>query len=57
MRPVISDVPLAGSPFPPIADYGFLSDCEACALVAPGGNVGELIDATAPVVDVRIESL
>jgi GH15 family glucan-1,4-alpha-glucosidase len=27
------------SPFPPIADYGFLSDCEACALVAPGGNI------------------
>ena len=23
------------SPFPPIADYGFLSDCETCALVAP----------------------
>ena len=28
-----------GSPFPPIADYGFLSDCEATALVAPSGNV------------------
>ena len=28
-----------GSPFPPIADYGFLSDCEAAALVAPSGNV------------------
>src|SRR5437870_9935721 len=27
------------SPFPPIADYGFLSDCEASALVAPSGNV------------------
>ncbi|HEY2637885.1 MAG TPA: glycoside hydrolase family 15 protein [Solirubrobacteraceae bacterium] len=25
--------------FPPIADYGFLSDCETCALVAPGGAV------------------
>ena len=32
--------PMAGrSPFPPIADYGFLSDCEVCALVAPSGNV------------------
>jgi alpha,alpha-trehalase len=32
--------PTAGrSPFPPIADYGFLSDCEVCALVAPSGNV------------------
>ncbi|GAA2894023.1 glycoside hydrolase family 15 protein [Streptosporangium fragile] len=36
--------PLAGafpgsSPFPPIADYAFLSDCEANALVAPSGNV------------------
>jgi GH15 family glucan-1,4-alpha-glucosidase len=27
------------SPFPPIADYGFLSDCETTALVAPDGNV------------------
>jgi alpha,alpha-trehalase len=29
----------AGSPFAPIADYGFLSDCETCALVAPNGAV------------------
>jgi GH15 family glucan-1,4-alpha-glucosidase len=28
-----------GSPFPPIGDYGFLSDCETTALVAPSGNV------------------
>ena len=27
------------SPFPPIADYGFLSDCETTALVAPSGTV------------------
>ncbi|HEY2550555.1 MAG TPA: glycoside hydrolase family 15 protein [Streptosporangiaceae bacterium] len=27
------------SPFPPIADYAFLSDCEATALVAPDGSV------------------
>jgi alpha,alpha-trehalase len=27
------------SPFPPIAEYGFLSDCEVTALVAPSGNV------------------
>jgi GH15 family glucan-1,4-alpha-glucosidase len=27
------------SPFPPIADYGFLSDCESCALVAPNGSI------------------
>jgi alpha,alpha-trehalase len=27
------------SPFPPIADYAFLSDCESTALVAPNGNV------------------
>ena len=27
------------SPFPPIGDYGFLSDCESMALVAPSGNV------------------
>ena len=31
--------PLGGSPFPPIAEYGFLSDCETTALVAPSGNV------------------
>jgi alpha,alpha-trehalase len=28
-----------GGPFPPIADYAFLSDCEVTALVAPSGNV------------------
>jgi GH15 family glucan-1,4-alpha-glucosidase len=28
-----------GSPFPPIADYGFLSDCEVSALVAPSGTI------------------
>src|SRR5918912_450463 len=27
------------SPFPPIADYAFLSDCETVALIAPSGNV------------------
>jgi GH15 family glucan-1,4-alpha-glucosidase len=31
--------PFGGSPFPPIADYAFLSDCETVALVAPSGNV------------------
>jgi len=30
---------LSGSPFPPIAEYGFLSDCEVSALVAASGNV------------------
>jgi GH15 family glucan-1,4-alpha-glucosidase len=35
----VGDVPLGGSPFPPIADYAFLSDCETTALVAPNGNV------------------
>jgi GH15 family glucan-1,4-alpha-glucosidase len=28
-----------GSPFPPIADYAFLSDCEVNCLVAPSGRV------------------
>ena len=32
------DPPLV-SPFPPIADYGFLSDCETCALIAPSGAI------------------
>ena len=26
------------SRFPPIAEYGFISDCEVCALVAPSGS-------------------
>jgi GH15 family glucan-1,4-alpha-glucosidase len=29
----------AGSPFPPIADYAFLSDCESNCLIAPSGAV------------------
>ncbi len=39
MRQMVGDIPLGGSPYPPIADYAFLSDCETCALVAPNGNV------------------
>jgi GH15 family glucan-1,4-alpha-glucosidase len=35
----LSHSTVGGSPFPPIADYGFISDCEVCALIAPGGNV------------------
>jgi GH15 family glucan-1,4-alpha-glucosidase len=31
--------PDSSSPFPPIADYGFLSDCHTCALVASDGAV------------------
>jgi GH15 family glucan-1,4-alpha-glucosidase len=27
------------SPFPPIADYGFLSDCHTCALLASDGTI------------------
>ncbi|HEX5466550.1 MAG TPA: glycoside hydrolase family 15 protein [Candidatus Limnocylindrales bacterium] len=30
---------LPASSYPPIGDYGFLSDCEVAALVAPSGNV------------------
>ena len=47
MSPSISlpphDAPLSGgSPFPPIADYGFLSDCHTGALVAPDGSTTNL---------------
>jgi GH15 family glucan-1,4-alpha-glucosidase len=37
-RPDIADLH-GTSPFPPIADYGFLSDCEVTALIAPSGNI------------------
>ncbi|MHB8465224.1 MAG: hypothetical protein ACYDD7_10355, partial [Acidimicrobiales bacterium] len=33
----MTGAPGSASPFPPIADYGFLSDCESMALVAPSG--------------------
>jgi alpha,alpha-trehalase len=39
MRPHLGSRLPVGSAFPPIAEYGFLSDTEACALLAPGGNV------------------
>ena len=31
------------SPFPPIAEYGFLSDCQTCALVAPELECGVVV--------------
>jgi alpha,alpha-trehalase len=39
VRSVTEAKQVGRSPFPPIADYAFLSDCESCALVAPSGNV------------------
>jgi GH15 family glucan-1,4-alpha-glucosidase len=39
MKQVISTKGYIRSPFPAIADYGFLSDCESTALVAPSGAV------------------
>ena len=32
----------APSPFPPIADYAFLSNCHTGALISPDGGVGWL---------------
>ena len=37
--PTMPQGPIEASPFPPIGEYAFLSDCEATALVAPSGNV------------------
>ena len=37
-RPLASEGP-APSPFPPIADYGFVSDCHTAALIASDGSV------------------
>jgi GH15 family glucan-1,4-alpha-glucosidase len=39
MRRPAGGVADGGSPFPPIADYAFLSDCEVAALIAPSGSV------------------
>ena len=39
MTPWVPDPGMGSSPFPPIAEYAFLSDCETCALVAPNGNI------------------
>jgi len=39
MRQLPAAAPGQRSAFPPIAEYGFLSDCEASALIAPSGNV------------------
>jgi alpha,alpha-trehalase len=36
---VVVDPPDASTNFPPIAEYGFLSDCENSCLVAPDGSV------------------
>jgi GH15 family glucan-1,4-alpha-glucosidase len=38
-RPTSPGSPFTRSPFHPIADYAFLSDCETTALVAPDGNI------------------
>jgi len=37
--PLVREDLAAMSPFPPIADYGFLSDCDVTALISPSGNV------------------
>jgi alpha,alpha-trehalase len=39
VRNFTTDGAVGSSPFPPIADYGFLSDCETTALVAPSGAI------------------
>jgi GH15 family glucan-1,4-alpha-glucosidase len=39
MPGIAPNAPQSRNAFPAIADYGFLSDCETVALVAPSGNV------------------
>jgi GH15 family glucan-1,4-alpha-glucosidase len=39
MSLTVPDQMFLHSPFPPIADYAFLSDCETQVLIAPSGNV------------------
>ena len=38
-RPLVPDPGARRSPFPPIADYAFLSDCHTGALLAPNGTI------------------
>jgi GH15 family glucan-1,4-alpha-glucosidase len=38
-RPEASQSTGTESPFPPIADFGFLSDCHTCALMASDGSI------------------
>ena len=39
LRSFVGDMAIGPSPFPPIADYAFLSDCHVTALVASSGNI------------------
>jgi GH15 family glucan-1,4-alpha-glucosidase len=39
LRAQVAGLGSGPSPFPPIADYAFLSDCEANCLIAPSGNI------------------
>ncbi len=38
-RRSLASATVTESPFPPIADYGFLSDCHTCALLASDGSI------------------
>ena len=42
MNPKTPQSAAAPSPFPPIADYAFLSNCHTGALIAPDGAIGWL---------------
>jgi GH15 family glucan-1,4-alpha-glucosidase len=39
VKDAFGELAAGASAFPPIAEYGFLSDCDTCALVAPSGSV------------------